>query len=372
MTREAAIERARETDILEVAGRLNITGLKRLGSERLGPVSGVRRPRERGMIDADLIARARDADLLSTAELLGADLKRATANERVGPCPRCGGTDRFSVNCRQQAWHCRNCAKGGNVIALVMHVRELNFAGAVSFLTGGNATPTPARVRPAAEPDAEERNAFVERLVAGIVHELVPIRGTAAERYLREIRRIDTDAIADVLRRTDAIGWHPSVLFREQGHALDGKRLGALVGIMTDPVTATPTGAISRTYLTPDLAKVGKARTLGKPAGIVRLSADEDVLLGLHLAEGLETALDLMARGFRPIWSTGSTTLMANFPVLAGIEALTIFADHDENGAGLRAANEAASRWLAAGRETHVYQRETTGDFNDAFREAER
>ena len=139
---------------------------------------------------------------------------------------------------------------------------------------------------------------------------------------------------------------------------------------MTDPVTAAPTGAISRTYLGPDGRKVGKAKTLGAPAGIIRLSLDEDVLGGLHLAEGLETALDVMAKGFRPAWSVGSTPIMAKFPLLAGIEALTLFADHDENGAGLRAASEAASRWLAAGRETHVYQRETTGDLNDAFREA--
>ena len=54
------------------------------------------------------------------------------------------------------------------------------------------------------------------------------------------------------------------------------------------------------------------------------------------------------------------------------IEALTIIADHDLNGAGLRAASEAADRWQTAGRETHVFQRETPGDFNDAFREIER
>jgi hypothetical protein len=35
--------------------------------------------------------------------------------------------------------------------------------------------------------------------------------------------------------------------------------------------------------------------------GIVRLSADEDVVLGLHLAEGLETALTTLAKGFRPV-----------------------------------------------------------------------
>jgi hypothetical protein len=51
---------------------------------------------------------------------------------------------------------------------------------------------------------------------------------------------------------------------------------------------------------------------------------------------------------------------------------LTVVADHDLNGAGLRAASEAADRWQTAGRETHVFQRETPGDFNDAFREINR
>ena len=141
---------------------------------------------------------------------------------------------------------------------------------------------------------------------------------------------------------------------------------------MTDPVSAAPTGAISRTYLDSDGNKVLKAKTLGSPAGVIRLTPDDEVLSGLHLAEGLETALDAMARGFRPMWSAGSTSIMAKFPLLAGIECLTIFADHDENGAGQRAASEAAARWLAAGRETHVYQREIPGDLNDAGREARR
>jgi hypothetical protein len=115
--------------------------------------------------------------------------------------------------------------------------------------------------------------------------------------------------------------------------------------------------------------KVGKAKTLGRPAGIIRLSADEDVLRGLHLAEGLETTLDAMSRGFRPAWACGSASLMASFPVVAGIECLSLFADNDENGAGLRAANEAARRWRAAGRETRIYQSHAKGDLNDAFKE---
>ena len=131
--------------------------------------------------------------------------------------------------------------------------------------------------------------------------------------YLRVERKIDTEVIADVLERVDAIGWHPAVPFREKGHPLDGKRLGCIIAVMTDVITAAPTGAISRTYIR-EGRKVCPAKTLGSPAGIVRLSLDEDVLEGLHIAEGLETALDVMAEGFRPCWSTGSTALMAKFP----------------------------------------------------------
>jgi hypothetical protein len=85
-----------------------------------------------------------------------------------------------------------------------------------------------------------------------------PLRRTPGERYLAETRKIETTAIADILDRTDAIGWHESVLFREGGHALDGKRLGCIVGVMSDPATATPTGAISRTYVH-EKWKIGKA-----------------------------------------------------------------------------------------------------------------
>jgi hypothetical protein len=332
------------------------------------------------MIAPGLIERAHDADLLATAERLGAKLKRATSIEWTGACILCAGTDRFSVNVRKRIWHCRRCQAGGDVIDLVRHVTGVSFAAAVMFLTGGRPVADEARMvptsprhhQPAKPDDAEEFNALMKRHAAVIVRELGPLRGTPGKRYLAEPRKIDTEAIADVLERMGAIGWHPSVLFREHGHPLDGKRLGCIVSVMSDPITGELTGAISRTYIGPDGVKVGKAKTLGRPAGIIRLSADEDVLLGLHLGEGLETVLDVMSRGLRPAWACGSASLMASFPVLAGIECLTLIADHGEfSGAGLRAASEASRRWRSAGRETHVFQRDIPGDLNDAFKEIE-
>jgi hypothetical protein len=203
--------------------------------------------------------------------------------------------------------------------------------------------------------------------VRRIVAELLPVRGIVGDFYLKERRRIYTAAIADVLERTDAIGWHPAVYFNQPDHPLHGQRLGCIVGVMTDAVTAKPTGAISRTYLDGDGRKIGKAKTLGSPAGIVRLSRDEDVLGGLHLAEGLETALAAMSIGLRPIWATGSTALMAKFPVLDGIECLTLIADHDASGTGEKAARAAESRWRQAKREVRIFRTDQIGDINDAL-----
>ena len=221
----------------------------------------------------------------------------------------------------------------------------------------------PAPRRPTQPSRDDDRIARVCACTRQIVSEIVPIVGTPGETYLRDVRRIDTSAIADVLERTDAIGWHPQVYFNEEGHALHDKRIGAIIAVMTDPVTAKPTGGISRTYVHEGV-KVAKAKGLG-PAGIVRLTPDEDVLAGLHIAEGLETALAGMSIGLRPMWSCGSTTIMAKLPVVSGIEAISVLADNDANGAGERAARELQARWKSAGRVARVWKPKTRGDLND-------
>ena len=322
---------------------------------------------ERSRVDASDLERARDADLLTTAQALGAVLKRSTRSEWEGPCLLCGGTDRFAINIQKKVWNCRGCDDGGNdAISLVMHARELDFRRAVEWLTGERQELKRQHPPTAPKPtdDSEARSNL--RSAARIIAKLVAIRGTPGEAYLAEARKIDTDAIADVLKRTDAIGWHPAVYFNKPGHPLHGQKLGCIISVMTDPVTAEPTGAISRTYLH-DSEKIGKAKTLGSPAGIVRLSEDTDVLHGLHIAEGIETGLSLMAKGYRPMWATGSTSIMRNFPVLVAIEELTIFADHDENRAGEEAARACERHWLGAGRKVHPWRPNQLGDFNDAL-----
>ena len=95
-----------------------------------------------------------------------------------------------------------------------------------------------------------------------------------------------------------------------------------------------------------------------KKGGIIRLWPDEAVTYGLALAEGIETCL-AAAHLFTPVWACVDAGNLARFPVLAGIEALTIFADHDA--AGLNAAAECANRWRKAGREVRVLRARLPG-----------
>jgi hypothetical protein len=314
------------------------------------------------------IDQAKQRDIIHTARGY-TRLRKVTSADFVGPCPQCGGADRFGVSARKQLFNCRGCGAKGDVIALVRHAEGLPFRDAVERLNGERTSPSKPRPRPQEAPKSQsedDANRRALRIAAHIVGGMEPVWESPGKAYLSVTRKIDADAIADVLQSTDAIGWNPSVLFREPGHALDGQRIGSIIGIMTDPVTAKPTGGISRTYIGPDGKKIGKSKNSG-PAGILRLTPYEDVTQGLFLAEGLETALAAMSKGLRPIWSAGSTSIMAKLPVVAGIESLTILGDRDETGAGERAATEAERRWRAAGREVRVWIPPTQGDFNDVL-----
>jgi hypothetical protein len=72
--------------------------------------------------------------------------------------------------------------------------------------------------------------------------------------------------------------------------------------------------------------------------------------------------------GKRPAWALGGTSELKSFPVLSGIEALTILVDNDANGAGQNAAAQCSARWLEAGRDVfRPIPNHTGDDFNDVL-----
>jgi DNA primase len=65
----------------------------------------------------------------------GLNLKRR-GKELIGPCPRCGGDDRFAVSITKQIFNCRGCGAKGDVIDLVMHLDGADFIAAATTLAG--------------------------------------------------------------------------------------------------------------------------------------------------------------------------------------------------------------------------------------------
>lgn len=155
--------------------------------------------------------------------------------------------------------------------------------------------------------------------------------GTLTARYLIEQRRIDIAG----MECGHVIGHHP--------------RVRAMVALMSDPITAEPCG-VHRTFLDGEGRKIDR-KMLGRQ-GVVRLSRDEDVTTGLGICEGIEDGLAILLAGWAPVWAATSAGAIARFPVLPGVECLTIFADADD--AGQTAAATCAARWQAAGREATV------------------
>jgi RecA-family ATPase len=70
------------------------------------------------------------------SELARRGIKLNGRNEKAGPCPKCGGDDRFSINIKKGVWNCRGCNKGGDVIELVRHLDGVDFIEACTRLAG--------------------------------------------------------------------------------------------------------------------------------------------------------------------------------------------------------------------------------------------
>ena len=83
----------------------------------------------------DWVARARAVPIEREIERRGIKLNGGKI-ERCGPCPRCGGTDRFSVNFKKQVFNCRRCGAKGDIIDLVRFLDDSDFITAGTTLTG--------------------------------------------------------------------------------------------------------------------------------------------------------------------------------------------------------------------------------------------
>ena len=60
--------------------------------------------------------------------------------DRAGPCPVCGGSDRFAIHTKKNTFNCRGCGiSGAGVIDLVMKTEPCEFVAACELITGRKA-----------------------------------------------------------------------------------------------------------------------------------------------------------------------------------------------------------------------------------------
>jgi hypothetical protein len=79
------------------------------------------------------VEEAKGVSVIDAAMALG--LVKQTNKNHAGPCPKCGGNDRFSISPVRQAWNCRGCGIGGrDGISLFAHVNGHNLRSRSGFL----------------------------------------------------------------------------------------------------------------------------------------------------------------------------------------------------------------------------------------------
>lgn len=246
--------------------------------------------------------------------------------DRAGPCPNCGGTDRFSIHTKKNLFSCRQCGLAGEgVIKLVMETRKVGFTEACEIIAG----------RRADEPFDAERAAEIRRQNEAAEER----RAAEAERYRQKARREGYDIwksrsrdpgrpiVAEYLVKRGLltarmIEFFPQVLLGQHDALAYMERTvsAAWVELARGPAMLAPIqmadgrfGAVHRTWIDLDDAKgrlrlvhpdTGKEletkKTWGiKQGGAIRLYTPEGARR-IVMGEGIETTLTALAHNFEP------------------------------------------------------------------------
>jgi plasmid stability protein len=255
-------------------------------------------------------------DVLAVLQV--SNLKRAGV-ERIGPCPLCGGDDRFSVNTRKALFQCRRCGAKGDQIALVQFVRGVDFRVALEWLCGPAQEISPAE-RAAREARDRQNKARKDREEAGFRQRAtaearaiwragLPAEGSPVRDYLA-LRGLTRDRLPTLPASLRFAPDLPYMVQARSGQWIEAHRGPAMLAAIQGP--DGPGSAVHRTWF--DLAAPqGKVQILhpetgapqarkkswgSKKGGAIRLT--RGIAPVLVMGEGIETTLTAMVAGAFP------------------------------------------------------------------------
>lgn len=255
--------------------------------------------------------------------------------KRKGPCPMCGGSDRFTYdnNFNRGTWFCQQCGNGDG-LELLRLVRGWDFKTAleeVAKVVGGISDD-----RVTKEPKRSDPRPALREAWKGSKTDMPEVGEYLFGRGL--------SVVPEMLR------YHPGMKYYH-----DGKMQGSYP-VMLAPVSDDGGQMLSlhRTYLGDVPVRKKMMSPIKNINGATIKLFEAGPVMGI--AEGIETAIAAHQMFNVPVWSTINANGMEAFEPPEGTETLMIFADNDMSYTGQKVAYTLANR-LAVKRkmDCHVY-----------------
>lgn len=267
----------------------------------------------------------------------------AYLTNKHGPCPICGGKDRFRWDDKagDGSYFCNGCGAGTGV-DLVMKVNKCGFKDAVALVEDRLGV---AQIEVKAQ---RSGNDALLRVIDGLWRSGVPLDGSCvASVYLRR-RGIELPVYPSQIRFSARTTYVHTDGRKTQHPAMLAQFVSADASARTLHVTYLDSNGNKAAGLDP-VRKLARGKVpLG---GSVRLAPSAETM---GVAEGIETAMSASLMFGVPVWAALNAGLLTKWEPPASARCVIVFADCDGNFTGQAAAYALAHRLKSEGRQVEV------------------